>query len=998
MKMININLKIVTKIMKMFLVIILFFMFPTLKVFSQISPVISFTENPYNHNMHITSDGTYFYTINGGNAASGQVNKFSLTGTLIQTYLIGIDGRGLSYNPADGFLYVSTYLGDIVKITNLAAGTFTTLFTTSMQNDQASFALSPDGTKYYDFYLGTLRIHSLATGAVISTLTGLNYGAGGASMGDAAVAVDANNLIYTWNAGTQTVYVYNQSGVLTQTIVLNSGNYGFSLSITNCYLFVSVDGSYSTGTWYGYNLSCCPTATINYLGSPFCATTSTPQSDTLTGTGTYTGGTYSASPVGLSINSTTGDITPSLSTIGTYIVSYTIAAAGSCPIVVATDTITINALPTVTVPSNISVCNAGSVSATTFVSIPSVGTFAWTNSNTAIGLPANGTSNVPTFTATNTSTVPITSTITVTPSINGCIGTPSTYTITVNPTPALTAIATPATICVGATSSLSVTSNVAGTAFAWMPGALVGTPVTVTPTLNTTYTVTGTASGCTGSTTVSITVNPIPIVTASASPTSICSGQTATLTANGATTFLWMPGNLTGSPINVTPTSTTIYTVTGTTSGCTATATTTVTLNPAMVITPSASPASICNGATASLTASSSAAGTTFVWLPGGLSGSPISVTPASTTTYTVNGVSAAGCTGSASIVLTVNQNITVTATASPATICNGSASTLSASSSIPGTSFVWLPGSLSGSNINVTPNMTSNYIVEGTSPDGCSGSAAVVVTCYNAATVGIYGLPYNGCSPLDVTFNFAPVNLVANSTWHWDFDDLYSSNNTSSDSTGHHVYQHHGNFNVLFSAQDTNGCAISATTTIEVYVVPQADFEYDPQIGIAEILPITFDDISIDANYWLWDFGDPNSYNDNNSDLENPVHMYADSGMYTVQLIVTTDHNCSDTTSQLITINPGILFYVPNAFTPNGDDKNEVFKPIITGIDKSTYQLFIFDRWGKQAFYSNNLDIAWDGKYNGKDVPEGVFSYIIQFNEYSGKRHKYKGAVTLFR
>ncbi|MEI6124314.1 MAG: PKD domain-containing protein [Bacteroidota bacterium] len=696
------------------------------------------------------------------------------------------------------------------------------------------------------------------------------------------------------------------------------------------------------------------------------------QTATLAATSTVTGTTFL-----WNTGATTSNINVTPTTTTVYTVTGTTSTGSTAS---ATATVTVNLIPVISSSASPNtICN-GETSSLSASSTLSGTSYSWMPGNLA-GSPV-------------TIAPTLTTTYTVTGTLTGCTGS-TTVSINVNPIPIVTASASPTTICSGQSSTLTAGG---ATTYQWMLGALVGTPVTVTPTLNTTYTVTGTASGCTGSTTVSITVNPIPIVTASASPTSICSGQTATLTANGATTFLWMPGNLTGSPINVTPTSTTIYTVTGTTSGCTATATTTVTLNPAMVITPSASPASICNGATASLTASSSAAGTTFVWLPGGLSGSPISVTPASTTTYTVNGVSAAGCTGSASIVLTVNQNITVTATASPATICNGSASTLSASSSIPGTSFVWLPGSLSGSNINVTPNMTSNYIVEGTSPDGCSGSAAVVVTCYNAATVGIYGLPYNGCSPLDVTFNFAPVNLVANSTWHWDFDDLYSSNNTSSDSTGHHVYQHHGNFNVLFSAQDTNGCAISATTTIEVYVVPQADFEYDPQIGIAEILPITFDDISIDANYWLWDFGDPNSYNDNNSDLENPVHMYADSGMYTVQLIVTTDHNCSDTTSQLITINPGILFYVPNAFTPNGDDKNEVFKPIITGIDKSTYQLFIFDRWGKQAFYSNNLDIAWDGKYNGKDVPEGVFSYIIQFNEYSGKRHKYVGSITLFR
>src|ERR1041385_5766819 len=131
-----------------------------------VSPVISFTEFPINHNMHITSDGNYFYTINGGNAATGQVNKFSLTGTLLQTYPIMIDGRGFSYNPADSFLYVSTYLGNILRIDNLAAGTFTQIYSGIMQNGQASFALSADGTLFYDFYAGTLIIRNFGNGAV----------------------------------------------------------------------------------------------------------------------------------------------------------------------------------------------------------------------------------------------------------------------------------------------------------------------------------------------------------------------------------------------------------------------------------------------------------------------------------------------------------------------------------------------------------------------------------------------------------------------------------------------------------------------------------------------------------------------------------------------------------------------------------------------------------------------------------------------------------------
>lgn len=214
---------------------------------------ITFTDDPYNHNMHIASDGSYYYTINGGNNSNGKINKYDLNGVFIQTYPIQIDGRGLSFNTADNYFYVSTYLGDIVKITNLTTGAFTTLHSGIMQNEQASFALSMDGTKFYDFFQGTLLVHDLATGSLIKTITGLSYGPNSVG-GNAAIAIDLQHL-YTWDATNQTVFVYDTTGTLLKTMALNFGNYGFSLSTANGHLFVSVDGNYSVGTWYGYLLS-----------------------------------------------------------------------------------------------------------------------------------------------------------------------------------------------------------------------------------------------------------------------------------------------------------------------------------------------------------------------------------------------------------------------------------------------------------------------------------------------------------------------------------------------------------------------------------------------------------------------------------------------------------------------------------------------------------------------------------------------------------------------
>ncbi len=314
----------------------------------------------------------------------------------------------------------------------------------------------------------------------------------------------------------------------------------------------------------------------------------------------------------------------------------------------------------------------------------------------------------------------------VNPATSTSLGT----TITVNPVPVVTPAASLSTICGGSASSLSASSTVTGTTYAWMPGSLSGTPVSVTPSSTTTYTLTGTASGCTGSSTVTISVNPKPVVTPAASYTTICNGTASSLSASstvGGTTYGWTPGSLSGTPVSVTPSTTTTYTLTGTASGCTGTATIAVTVNPNPVVTPAATLSTICNGTASSLSASSTVAGTNYTWMPGSLSGTPVSVTPASTTTYTLTGT-ASGCTGTSTIAITVNPKPVVTPSATLSTICNGTSSSLSASSTVGGTNYTWMPGSLSGTPVSVTPSSTTTYTLSGTA-SGCTGTSTIAIT-----------------------------------------------------------------------------------------------------------------------------------------------------------------------------------------------------------------------------------------------------------------------------
>ena len=207
---------------------------------------IVFKDRPGNHNMGIASDGKYYYTCNGGNYTIGRINKYTLTGDSITSYPIAIDMRSIMYNKADGKLYVSGFESstserNIYQITSLQNGTFTKLLPNLYDNYQSSVALSDDGQFLYAFNKGTLKQYKLSDGSLVDTFNGLNYGT--TSGADAVAAVDPD-YFYTWNPTTGEVFAYDHAGTFKKSVTLSNGNYGFSLSLANGYLFVAKDGNY----------------------------------------------------------------------------------------------------------------------------------------------------------------------------------------------------------------------------------------------------------------------------------------------------------------------------------------------------------------------------------------------------------------------------------------------------------------------------------------------------------------------------------------------------------------------------------------------------------------------------------------------------------------------------------------------------------------------------------------------------------------------------------
>ena len=353
--------------------------------------------------------------------------------------------------------------------------------------------------------------------------------------------------------------------------------------------------------------------------------------------------------------------------------------------------------PTITVAPIAGItCSSSSVS----LSASSTGTMLWNGGSL---------SNAP-----NPATVSAPGTYFVTAvDANGCIDT-AVVTVAVNNTPpAVTAVSSGNLGC--STSSVTLTGTSSGNTMTWNGGSLTNAANPATVSTPGTYTVTATdaVNGCTNTATVTVINDPSQQLTVTVNSQTVCSGQTATLTANGGTSYAWSTGATT-NPLSVSPLATTSYTVTGTTGSCSDTAVATVTISSNLALTVN-SP-TICSGQTATLTAGGA---TSYSWSTGATT-NPLSVSPASTASYTVTGT-AGTCTGTAVATVTVNNPPVITV--GSVTICSGQTATLTASGA---SSYLWSTGATTAA-INESPASPVTYTVVGTT-GGCADTAIASV------------------------------------------------------------------------------------------------------------------------------------------------------------------------------------------------------------------------------------------------------------------------------
>ncbi|MCO5260232.1 MAG: PKD domain-containing protein [Crocinitomicaceae bacterium] len=543
------------------------------------------------------------------------------------------------------------------------------------------------------------------------------------------------------------------------------------------------------------------------------------------------------------------------------------------------------------------------------------------------------------------------------------------------------------TICPGVSTTLTATG---ATTYLWDNGAGSASSASVSPSSTTTYTVTGTTTGCTATDQVVVTVAGSITITTSPD-VAICSGQSTTISASGASTYSWNNGLGAGGSHSVSPTSTTTYQVTGVdASGCTGQGQLTITVNSNPVIT--APNLVVCGGGTGTLTASGAA---TYTWSPttnlSSGTGASVTFTAGNSTNYQVTGTDANGCVGFTNVSASVIANPVIEA-GSNVNSCFGQQVTLTGSGAGVGGTYAWDNSIANGLPFN-PPVGSTVYTVIGTTSDGCTGTDQVTINVEDTPIVDFTATQNQVCAPVVATF----TSNSSSGSCIWTFGNGQVVHDCGPITQ---TFMDAGSYGATLQVTTPNGCSSTLTLPDLVYVEanPIAHFTPSP-VNFSIFNPVVnFNNNSSGATSYIWNFGDGGA-----SSEVTPSHKYLDEpGNYLVTLIAISSGGCIDSFQYAVYSNEELIFYIPNTFTPDGDEFNQHFQPIFTsGYDAFDFEMIIFNRWGEKVFETGNDKIGWDGTYgvNGKICEDGTYTWKIEFKtSVNDERKTYVGHVNIIR
>lgn len=605
-------------------------------------------------------------------------------------------------------------------------------------------------------------------------------------------------------------------------------------------------------------------------------------------------------------------------------------------------------IPLITAPNDLTLCHNTAQGTITLNGNNAANIYDWSAIGPAIGLTStSGQQYIPAFSTLNSGSTELLATISITPSFqfNGqtCTGTNADFDILVLPFPTMQ-VQNDLTFCEGLQSPLlNFTGNVAGTAFDWinsnigiglgpignnaLPGFLTQTTAQQTTSAQILVIPSYTSNNltCTGNPDdFTITVNPLPVLLNS--NLIICSGAAVNLPldANIPSNFVWhatAQADVYGETVN--PSQNTTF-IDDTLSQITA----------------------VAQGVEYTVVAT--AIGTSCESVPFNIA---VSVNPLPQIEFTYTGT----------------------------TLCDQSP--VQFQNSTPGSNnFLWNFGDATTSFVNTPSHAYSgpgSYVVNLSATDAATGCSAVDSLIIQVGSMPVASFQISdsiGCGSLDVSFWADSVNQGW--TYLWDFGNGQTSPQVG---TTNSQFDQIGCHDLSLSVTSANGCTAQTIYTdgVCVFADPVASFEAEDYILESNEPLVSLTNNSLNAVSYTWDFGDGQT-----SFALAPQHMYPNSAAtYVIELVAFNEINCTDTNSIKISIVEDLSIYVPNSFTPNNDENNQQFLPILSaGFKYNTYHLMVFNRWGELVFESREPNVGWDGYYGFSQVPcqDGTYTWRI--------------------
>ena len=339
-------------------------------------------------------------------------------------------------------------------------------------------------------------------------------------------------------------------------------------------------------------------------------------------------------------------------------------------------------------------------------------------------------------------------------------------------------------------------------------------------------------------------------------------------------------------------------------------------------------------------------------------------VNPTVTSNYVLQGTNLEGCIDLDTVIVVVNPLPNIQLMVSDNSVCLGSPVQFNASG---GDSYSWTGQDLNmyiGDNQLINAVNSGMYVVIGTSVFGCTSSDSTFILVNPFPSISAIPESSEICFGEFVSFQILGA-------------DFYQWSNGQSSTI--YTYQPSISESITIIGTNTFGCTDTTQVGVIVHPNPIADFILDRNLLTSDDPTITISNLSSGNLVNLWDFGDGNQLVNNLNTIE---YSYPFSeGDYLIKLIVSSIDECLDSTEQLIQIKGDVIYYVPNCFTPDGDEFNNSFLPIFTsGFDPMNYELTIYNRWGEIVFVSENHLTAWNGSYNNMICPDGIYLYIIKY------------------